>query len=98
MNDDRGDGATEKRLHARKPFRLYVKLSSDKVSGQRRARDISLSGIFIEGVDNLLPGQEVWLSLPFSTQERHVKLKGKVVRVTADGIGIHFDILSIDME
>ena len=94
----RVDGNAEKRLHQRKPFRLYVKLTCDKVTSRKQARDISLSGIFIEEVDNIVPGKEVQLSLPFSNQGCHIKMKGKVVRATEDGIGVHFDIFSIDIE
>ncbi len=98
MNDGRDDESPERRRHTRKPFRLYVKLTCDQVSNRKKARDISLSGIFVEGVDNIAPGKEVQLSLPFSNQGGHIKMKGKVVRATKDGIGIHFDIFSIDIE
>jgi hypothetical protein len=96
-DEETTDGLAEKRLHPRKPFRLYVTLTCDRVTGQKQARDISLSGIFVEGVDNIAPGKIVQLSLPFSNQGCHIKLKGKVVRATPDGIGIHFDIFSIDI-
>jgi hypothetical protein len=90
-------GLAEKRLHPRKPLRLYVTLTCDQATGRKQARDISLSGIFVEGVDNIAPGKEVQLSLPFANQGCHIKMKGKVVRATPDGIGIHFDIFSIDI-
>lgn len=94
----RDEGAMEKRRHTRKSFRLYVKLTCDQVTDRKQARDISLSGIFVEGVNDIAPGKEVQLSLPFSNQGQHIKLKGKVVRATEDGIGVHFDIFSIDIE
>ena len=97
MSDEPNDGLPEKRLHPRKPFRLYVRLTCDKVTQEKQARDISLSGIFVEDVDSIEVGKEVQLSLPFSNQGCHIKMKGKVVRVTEDGVGIHFDIFSIDI-
>ena len=97
MSDDPKDGSTEKRLHPRKPFRLYVRLTCDKVTQEKQARDISLSGIFVEDVDSIEVGKEVQLSLPFTNQGCHIKMNGKVARVTEDGVGIHFDIFSIDI-
>lgn len=90
--------SVERRQHTRKPFRLSVKMIHDRVADHKKARDISLSGIFLEKVDNIAPGEELHLSLPFSNQDGYIKIKGKVVRVTRDGIGVHFDILSIDIE
>ena len=97
MKDEQEDGSTEKRLHPRKPFRLYVRLTCDKVTQEKQARDISLSGIFVENVDSIEVGKDVQLSLPVSNQGCHIKMNGKVVRVTEDGVGIHFDIFSIDI-
>ena len=97
MDGDSNDELMEKRLHPRKPLRLYVTLTVDNVTRKKKTRDISLSGIFVEGIDDIAPGKEVQLSLPFSSQGCNIKMKGKVVRVTEDGIGVHFDILSIDI-
>ena len=90
--------AAEKRRHPRKPLRLNVKLTSGPFSGEEQARDISLGGIFVETAEELRPGEEIQLSIPFSNQELHIRLKGKVARKTEDGIGVEFDIYSIDIE
>jgi Tfp pilus assembly protein PilZ len=53
-------------------------------------RDISLGGMFIETPLLLEVGQEVTVSIPFSDGRPPVRLRGEVVRVAADGIGVRF--------
>jgi c-di-GMP-binding flagellar brake protein YcgR len=88
----------KKRHHPRKSFRLCVTMSHDRTTGKHQARDISLGGIFVETTEKLQPGQEVRLSIPFTNQDCHLKMNGKVVRVTEDGVGVQFDIYAIDIE
>lgn len=88
----------EKRLYPRKPLHLSVKMTAGQIDGTRLARDISLGGIFLETEEKMAPGQEVQLSIPFTNQNRRIKLNGKVVRLTEDGVGVQFDIHSIDIE
>ena len=88
----------EKREHPRKQFTLTVDLTRGQTSSTNQARDISLSGIFVETSDDFSPGQEVELSIPFSNLDRRIRMKGKVARVSDAGIGVQFDIYSIDIE
>lgn len=88
----------DQRRHPRKPFRMPVRLTYGKISGESHARDMSLSGIFVETSEPIFPGQNLQLFIPFSNQDRHIKIKGKVVRVTDDGVGVQFDVYSIDIE
>jgi Tfp pilus assembly protein PilZ len=55
-------------------------------------RDISASGVFIETGDTFKPGQEIALcfSLTESDEMLAFKLKGKVMRVYPDGIGVQY--------
>jgi Tfp pilus assembly protein PilZ len=73
-------------------------MSHGGISSEHHARDISLGGIFVETTEKLTPGQKVEISLPFANQDRHIKMNGKVVRVTNDGVGVQFDIFAIDIE
>lgn len=93
-----GEPPGKKRRHPRKSFRLCVKMSHGRTTGEHRARDISLGGIFVETSEKLAPGQEVELSLPFANQDRRIKMKGKVARIADDGVGVQFDIYAIDIE
>lgn len=88
----------DKRQFPRAPFRLCVTLNGNSISGKRQARDISLDGIFVETKDTVAQGEDVQLSIPFSNHDRQIKMKGKVVRISDDGIGIQFDIYAIDIE
>ena len=90
--------ATDKRQYPRKPLRLNVSVTRGGVSGTGMARDISLGGLFLETMEEMAPGQVLQLSIPFTNQDRQIKVKGKVVRMTEDGVGIEFDIYSIDIE
>jgi Tfp pilus assembly protein PilZ len=55
-------------------------------------RDISASGVFIETGDSFKPGQDIALcfSLAESDEMLAFKLKGKVMRVYPDGIGVQY--------
>jgi Tfp pilus assembly protein PilZ len=55
-------------------------------------RDISASGVFIETADSFKPGQDIALcfSLAESDEMLAFKLKGKVMRVYPDGIGVQY--------
>ncbi len=88
----------EKRQHERRPVKLTVKLTCGQISGEKSARDISLGGIFVETADEIAPGQELQLAIPFSNNERYIRMKGTVARITDDGIGVQFDVYSIDIE
>lgn len=88
----------KKRHHPRKTFRLCVKMSHGDSSSEYNARDISLGGVFVETTEKLMTGQKVEISLPFANQDRHIKMNGKVVRITDDGVGVQFDIFAIDID
>lgn len=53
-------------------------------------RDISVGGMFIETPLALQIGQEVTVSIPFSDGRPPVQVRGEVVRIARDGIGIRF--------
>jgi Tfp pilus assembly protein PilZ len=55
-------------------------------------RDISAGGVFIETGDEFKPGQDIALcfSLAESDEMLAFKLKGKVMRVYQDGIGVQY--------
>ncbi len=88
----------EKREHPRKSIQLTVKLTCGRLSGKKQARDISLGGIFVETTDDISPGQDIQLAIPFTNQKHQIKMKGTVARITDDGIGVQFDIYAIDIE
>ena len=53
--------------------------------------DISASGVMIQTGESMSVGQEVTLAFELPHTEKHVKIKGKIVRVTPDGsFGVEF--------
>lgn len=55
-------------------------------------RDISASGVFIETADSFKPGQDIALCFSLAEFDEMLafKLKGKVMRVYPDGIGVQY--------
>ncbi len=91
-------GTHDKRKHPRKNCGLKVNLKSGAINDLKRARDISLGGIFIETDEEFTVGQEISLSIPFTNQDHYIQVTGKVVRIEKGGVGIQFDVHSIDIE
>ena len=52
--------------------------------------NISLEGAFIRTDAYFFPGEEVVVSIPFANRKKQVRVRGKVVRHNAHGIGIKF--------
>ncbi len=57
-------------------------------------QDISESGLFIRTSNSFSIGKEILLFLMSSEQERPIKIKGEIVRLLPDGIGVKFKIES----
>lgn len=91
---------TEKRIHGRNPIQLDVELvcSGDrKIRG--KTRDISLGGLFIEAVGQELPAMGAPISVTFPLpphQGGSRSLKGRVRRLTHDGIAVIFIDFGLD--
>lgn len=80
----------EKRKHPRKTYDAKVNFTSDEKFGTEYIRDISLEGVFIETAEEFIMGQIVSLNIPYESIEKFVKIKGTVVRITPEGIGVEF--------
>ncbi len=53
--------------------------------------NINSSGVMIETNDDFISGQKLTLSFQLPNQTDYVKLTGKIVRITKEGIDILFD-------
>ena len=84
----------EKRRHYRMPFTATVDYVGSPLEGSAMLRDLSIGGLFLE-VDpsqgSFFVGQELTLSIPYPDGKKHIKIQGKVVRITRQGIGVVFD-------
>ncbi|GBC59096.1 hypothetical protein DENIS_0026 [Desulfonema ishimotonii] len=80
----------EFRQFPRKSHRIPIDYVSDDRAFNDLLRDISVSGIFIETRHLFSVGQELFLLIPFSEKAKNVKVRGEIVRVAPDGIGVRF--------
>lgn len=78
------------RQHPRRPVVQQVDYTIGDRFHRDAMRDISLGGMFIETNLLLEVGQEVTVSIPFSDGRPPVRVRGEVVRVAKDGVGIRF--------
>ncbi|HOW16278.1 MAG TPA: PilZ domain-containing protein [bacterium] len=97
------DSLINRRRHARAPLNskvILVSTSADGVPKVYYARDVSVSGLFIETVDFLKVGSSVRCLFPVVGTDKTVQARGKVVRVVepvsdddyvSPGIGIEFE-------
>ncbi len=80
----------EKRKDTRISCDVRAWYTSKENFGEEYIRNISLGGTFVETMEIFPIGQEINLSIPFSDQSKYVKVKGKVVRIEEEGIGVKF--------
>ena len=86
------------RKRKREPFFMVVNYSVEDRSYTSHILDISAGGIFIETRIPFTAGQEVSLTFPLPDYQKHIKIIGKIVRVTQQGIGVKFKTVNQDQE
>ena len=71
---------------------------ADKVYEELAIRDLSLRGVYLEGITGHGQGDkcEVELALTGVSSELKLSMKGSVVRQDETGAGIHFEEIDID--
>ena len=79
-----------KRKNPRIASEAKVIYTSEEEFGEEFIQNISLDGVFLEMFEPLPIGQEINISIPFSNREKYIKIKGKVVRSTEEGVGVEF--------
>ncbi len=86
------------RKRKRKPFFMVVNYSVEDRFYTSHILDISAGGVFIETRIPFTAGQEVSLTFPLPDYQKHIKIIGKIVRVTQQGIGVKFKTVNQDQE
>ena len=81
-----------KRKHYRKPFFMVVDYTTQGHTYRDYIKDMSAGGVFIETRMHFSVGQELSLSFALPTSQRHIKVRGQVVRTSPQGIGVKFNI------
>ncbi len=54
--------------------------------------NISTDGVFIETTESFEKESEITLTFALPNSQGHIKVAGKIVRITSEGIGIAFDL------
>ncbi len=90
---------TEKRKNTRVKFHTTVTaFFSDKVYEECELKDLSTGGVFVYGITGPKKGDtcDLALRLVGATEDFAVQVKGQVVRVAPEGVGIIFLETDID--
>ena len=88
----------DKREHQRKPFFMVVDYSTDDRVYKDYIQNISAGGAFIETRMPFSVGQEVSLSFPLPNYQKYIRIAGEVVRISPEGIGVKFKMVTQDQE
>ena len=80
----------ERRQHIRKSFVTVVDFASEDRAYREFIQDISEGGVFIQSSGSFSVGQEVLLTFPFPELHKFIKIAGRIVRATEEGIGVQF--------
>ena len=80
----------EKRRHARKSFITVVDFASQGRAYREFVQDISEGGVFIQAPGSFLEGQDVTLTFPLPDPPKHLKISGRITRISDTGIGVAF--------
>jgi len=84
----------ERRRDARVTFRTHARLSytGERVFDECETKDISVSGVFVEGVAGVQQGEkcDVEFHLTGRTSSLVLEMSGETVRVEGDGVALQF--------
>ena len=81
------------RKHPRRPYRKTVLFASQNQYYEGITNNISNGGVFIATHDKLSVGQIIRLVIPGTKIDNGVMLKGEVIHVKAEGVGVKFKSL-----
>ncbi len=85
-----GNKTIDKRKNPRISCDVKAWYTSNENFGQEYIKNISLGGAFVETPEIFSIGQAIRLKIPFSDQNKYVKVKGNIVRITPEGVGVEF--------
>jgi len=90
----------DKRRFTRVPYRARTRLATEDLTVTGVARDLSISGIFVEATGRIESGSSVEvILLPSESQDEvSIAVTGRVVRSTAGGLAVQFDLDGVDIE
>jgi hypothetical protein len=77
----------EKRLKERKPYSGHIFFVSKKGFYEGRLKNYSSKGLFIETNAPLSVGEIITIAIPY-IEDRNIKCKGQIMRISSGGVGI----------
>ena len=86
------------RENPRKNCLVAAKCKVGDVSFSSYICNISVHGVFIEGVERFRPGQIIWMAFKLPDTSQPLKVKGKINRGGQRGIGVSFLNLNRDQQ
>jgi hypothetical protein len=81
----------ERRRHTRKRTFIPIDCSGNKCTFTDFIQNISESGLYIETKIPLFTNQELLMSFSHTASSSPVNIKGTIVRIDSNGIGVQFD-------
>ncbi len=85
---------SDKRQSSRFPYTISVELTPLLATYNVKLRDISISGLFLDidpSQSAFSVGKELVLRIPYPDKDKLVKIRGRIVRTTEDGVGVVFE-------
>ena len=88
----------EKRRFSRVPFSITAQIDGAERRFKADVSNLSLRGAFIHGGEAIPAGQALSLTLELigDSSDLTVTVSGRVIRASADGIGIEFEHMDLD--
>ncbi len=80
----------ESRKHARIPYSNLIFFTLQNQYYEGSIRNISRGGVFIKTKSDLSVGQIIRIVIPGTKIDKGLMLRGKIVHITQDGIGVKF--------
>lgn len=98
IQDENPKPSREKRRYKRFTCSVSAEFDSKNRRHKGVIRDISLGGIFIENIQPLPVGQEIYLTLFSQSLQRASRIAGIIVRSNPEGMGVQFSELSMNQK
>jgi Tfp pilus assembly protein PilZ len=84
----------KRRKHDRKDFFMIIDYNVNDQYHRDFIQDISESGVFIKTSQTFSTGQEIQMTFMSPDYQKPFKIKGEIVRIHTDGVGVKFTIES----
>ncbi len=85
------------RRYERKAYSIYTDYVAQDHSNKGVIKDISVGGVLLETSEirgSFLIGEDIILTIQYPNQEKYIKIRGEVVRIEPQRIGVQFKKLS----